>query len=110
MMEFLKEYGSILALLILSAVSVMLITSWQRNHPNFDLSDILTGDNGRVSLSKLGQATALVVSTWGFISLVAQGKLTEFYFVGYMVAWSATRLTNQYLGKETPASQKELNA
>lgn len=95
---------------IAGLVCLVILLRWQRSHPNFDLSDLVTGDNGRVSLSKIGQASALAVSTWGFIVLVEQGKLTEFYFIGYMVAWSATRLTNQYLDRGTPASREKSGA
>jgi ABC-type Mn2+/Zn2+ transport system permease subunit len=91
-MSYLVLYGPTIGLLFLAVFAVSLVTSWQRHHPKFDLSDILTGDNGRVSLSKLGEASALVVSTWGFVVLTQQGKLSESYFIGYMTVWTGARI------------------
>lgn len=87
------------SLLVLALLTLWLLIRWQRNHPDFDLADLLTGDNGRVSLAKFGQAAALVVSTWGFAVLVQQGKLTEMYFVGYMTVWAGYRLVDVALTK-----------
>ena len=81
-------------------VICLLLLIWQRKHPAFDLSDLITGDNGRVSLSKCGQASALVVSTWGFVVLIQQGKLTEMYFLGYMTVWSGARLMQTFIDKK----------
>ena len=86
-----------LAALVLLAGVVLL--KWQRSHPEFDLADLLTGENGKVSLSKFGQTASLVVSTWGFVVLVQQGKLTEFYFIGYMTVWAGYRLAQTALQK-----------
>lgn len=91
-----------LALIVLLAVALcaaLLLRHWQHSHPDFDLSDLLTGDNGRVSLSKFGQVAALVVSTWGFVVLVEQGKLTETYFLGYMTVWTGSKLIQSRIDK-----------
>ncbi len=50
-----------LTLLALALLVLWLLVRWQRSHPQFDLADLLTGDNGRVSLAKFGQAAA-----WSF--------------------------------------------
>jgi hypothetical protein len=54
--------------------------------------DALLDDNGKVSSFKVGQATALVVSTWGFVVLVQQDKLTEWYYTAYMTVWAGVSL------------------
>lgn len=95
-------------LLALALIALLLLVRWQRSHPEFDLADLLTGDNGKVSLAKFGQAAALVVSTWGFAVLVQQGKLTEFYFIGYMTVWAGYRLVDAGISKmtSTPGATK----
>ena len=90
---------SLILLLIVALLSLWILSRWQKSHPDFDLSDLLTGDNGKVSLSKFGQVAALIVSTWGFVVLVQQGKMSEFYFVGYMVAWTGAKLIQSSIDK-----------
>lgn len=86
-------------LVALALVALLVLFRWQRSHPNFDLADLLTGDNGKVSLAKFGQVSALTVSTWGFAVLVEQGKLTEFYYIGYMTVWAGYRLVQAKIDK-----------
>jgi hypothetical protein len=78
---------------------LVLLWRWTRNHPNFDLSDLITGDNGRVSTTKFVQCGAWVVATWGFATMVQQGKLTEWYFAAYMAACFGTRIAKDALTK-----------
>ena len=73
-----------LSLSLIAIVVLALLWRWTRTHPNFDLSDLVTGDNGRVSSTKWLKTGAWVVGTWGFITLIQQGKMTEWYFAGYM--------------------------
>lgn len=93
-------YGPAIMLAVLALLASFLLWKWTKNHPSFDLSDLLTGDNGRVSISKFGQTCALAVSTWGFVVLVQQGKLTEFYFIGYMTVWTGAKLIQSSIDKK----------
>jgi len=92
-----EEHLPAISLALITLVVVIVLRMWQRSHTNFDLSDLLTGDNGRVSLSKFGQATALVVSTWGFVIQVEQGTLTETYFGLYMAIWATANTAKAYI-------------
>ena len=94
---------SLIALLCIALLAALLINSWQKSHPEFDLADLVTGENGKVSLSKFGQVSALIVSTWGFVVLIQQGKLTEFYFIGYMSVWAGYRLVQTALAQKAPS-------
>lgn len=85
-------------------VALILLWHWTRSHPKFDLSDLVTGDDGRVSATKFAQTGAFVVATWGFATLVEQGKMTEWYFTGYMLAFVGARLTKDALTKAPHAS------
>lgn len=95
-----EDRASLLLAALLLLV-VFILYRWQRTHPKFDLSDLLTGDNGKVSLAKFGQTSALLVSTWGFVVLVQQGKLTETYFIGYMSVWTGYRLAQDAITKKS---------
>jgi hypothetical protein len=88
-----------LALSVIALVGLLLVWYWTRSHPNFDLSDLITGDNGRVSATKFSQSGAWVVSTWGFVTLIQQGKMTEWYMAAYMAACFGARLAKEALSK-----------
>jgi len=89
----------LIALALIGLCFTVLMHTWQKQHPKFDLADLVTGDNERVSLSKLGQITALGVSTWGFIVLTEQGKLTETYFGIYMSVWTGAKILQSGIDK-----------
>lgn len=67
-----------ITLFVLALLVLWLLVRWQRSHPEFDLADLLTGDNGKVSLAKFGQAAALVVSTWGSLCWCSRGSSPSF--------------------------------
>ena len=88
------EY-SLLFLLIIAFVGVF--TYAQLKKDSFDFRDSLLSKDGKVSLSKLGQLTSLVVSSWGFTYLVIHDKLTEYYYFLYMAVWAGSNSLNKYL-------------
>ncbi len=102
----LETYATHIMLASIVVIAGYLLYTWQHNHSNFDLVDLITGDNGKVSLTKFSRACALVVSTWGFATLVQQGKLTETYFVLYMAVWTGYDVAKLWASK-TGASPKD---
>ena len=64
-----------------------------KNSPN--LSDLITSTDKqkkvRLDPRKCFEAGAFLSSTWAFIFLTSSGRLTEFFFVGYMGVWTAAR-------------------
>jgi hypothetical protein len=90
------------ALAIGAVIALLMLWQWQRTHPEFDLSDLITGENGKVSATKFAQTAALVVATWGFVTLVQQGKMTEWYFIGYLTAFLGTRVAKDALAVKAP--------
>lgn len=92
-----------LALALIALGALVLMWQWTRSHPDFDLADLLTGDNGRVSSTKLLKTGAWVVGTWGFVTLIQQGKMTEWYFAGYMgISFGPAALRDMYGQKKVP--------
>lgn len=85
------------AVLLLSVLfGMLLIWRWHRDPTStFDIRKVILNDTGEVSLGKLGQAVALVVSTWVLIHETRAGKLTEFLFTGYMISWAAANLVSK---------------
>jgi hypothetical protein len=104
--EFTFNLSTVMFVLIVVGALTMLL-KWQKNHPLIDLSDLITGDNGRVSSSKFCQTGAWVVSTWGFASMIQQGKMTEWYFIGYMTAWTGYAALKSYISKQPTPVQEE---
>ncbi len=104
-MPNLLPYLTELSLVVISLVCVAVLIKWQTNPANtFDLTDTLLGVDGKVSLYKIGQAAALIVSTWAFIIMVQKDKMTEYYFYGYMAIWSGVNLAKNIFGKATDGS------
>ena len=66
----------------------------------------LVAVNGRLNERKLSRFGAWVVSTWGFVYLIMNSQLTEYYFIGYMGAWVANALIGKAIkdpnGEENP--------
>lgn len=46
---------------------------------------------GHIVLEKFVMLGAFLISSWGFVALVYHKQLSEWYFIGYMAAWAATR-------------------
>lgn len=93
-----------LALAFWLLVSLLFLLSAQRRSKTFTLLDLVTGDNGRASMSKFGQCGAFVISSWGFVFLVEGGTLSEWYYGTYMVAWTGTSLLNKMIDQRAGKS------
>ena len=93
-----------LSLAVVLLVICILLYRWHTKPDNsFDLTDALLGEDGKFSLFRAGQATALIISSWAFIVLVQKDKLSEYYFYGYMGIWSGINLAKNLLGKASDA-------
>lgn len=90
-----------LSLSLIALGVLLLLWRWQRSHPEFDLADLITADNGKVSSTKMLKMGAWVVGTWGFVTLIQQGKMTEWYFAGYMGISFGVSVMRDIYGKAT---------
>lgn len=95
---------SMLVLFAFTTLVLVILYQWQNKDGKFDLRDILIGEDGKLSVHKSGHATSLLVSTWGFVELVHTGKMTEWYFWGYMGVWGGVNLVRTVMnnGKAQP--------
>jgi hypothetical protein len=89
-------------------VVVSVLVRWHLDPDNtFKLSDLIADETtGKISLFRTGQAIALLVSTWGFVVLTRSGKLSEWYFAGYMLAWAGANLAKVALTQKANESPK----
>lgn len=67
--------------------------------------------NGRLNERKVSRFGAWLISTWGFMYLILNNKLSEWYFVGYMSAWVANALIGKAIkdpnGEEKPTPKED---
>lgn len=105
------EYAEIetLILIVASLVAFWILYRLQKRDDQFDLKHLLVDSNtNRVSLQKTGQLVALLFSSWAFVYETRSGRLTEWLFIGYMVAWSGANLASKYIdSKATPVQIQE---
>jgi len=86
-------------LLVCASITFAFLAYWHWDKStNFDIRDLLVDKRTkRLSLNKIGQFFALLVSTWVLIYETRSGRLTEWLFISYMVAWSGANLANKYI-------------
>lgn len=93
--------------LIVSSITMAgLVLYWHTDpETKFDIRDVLVEkETGRASLFKIGQLLALFVSTWALVHETRAGRLSEWLFFGFMIAWSGSNLINKYI-KRRPMNE-----
>jgi hypothetical protein len=80
-----------------SVLFILVVYSWHLDRSKaFNISDLLVNARtGRFELFKLGQFICLMISSWIVIFETRSGRLTEWEFGGYMVAWAGANLINK---------------
>jgi hypothetical protein len=94
-------------LLVMAVCFILAMVYMQLRNDLTDLRWLIMDRPHRPSLNKIGQIVALAVSTWGFVVLTLSGKLTETYFIGYMIAWSGSAALDKYLNRGSRESNRE---
>jgi hypothetical protein len=86
-----------LVIVIVSVIAVLIAWNIQRDKNNqIDLKDLVCTD-GRINEAKFMRFCTFVVSTWGFVYLIVDQRFSEWYFAGYMAAWTGNALVNKWL-------------
>ena len=57
----------------------------------YTFMDLVVSDK-KIQERKVTRLGTWIVSTWGFVYLLMQGQLHEWYFVGYIGAWVANAI------------------
>jgi hypothetical protein len=63
-------------------------------------------ENGRASFSRGAAFVALVISSWGFVSLTLSNTLSEWYYTPYMGIWAAAQIGNKWLDRAYAAKKE----
>lgn len=82
------------AVLLVVALALVVVTR-DPSHPVSLLQLVTDARSGRMSLGRVGQLAALIVSSWAFVWLTIAGTLTEWYYGTYMLAWAGARIADQ---------------
>lgn len=92
-------------LVLIFVVATAIIWNLQRDRDNqVDIKDLICS-NGKISEAKFARFVAFVVSTWGFVYLILDQRFSEWYFAGYMAAWTGNALFNKWLDAKLIDSQ-----
>lgn len=78
----------------------------QAKRDNFDLRALISDDKRQPSIHKLGQLTALVMSTWMLVYLAVHDRMTPEYFITYMGIWTAAQTADRWIGKKYGISDR----
>lgn len=96
--------GMVISLIVLVVIAVLFIWNIQRDTDNqVDIKDLICQD-GMINEHKFMRFTAFVVSTWGFVYLIVDQRFSEWYFAGYMAAWTGNALLNKWLNMKQNGS------
>jgi hypothetical protein len=100
--DFINSISINTVILILGVIWIIVaMTYWhKREKDSLDMRQMMMR-GGKISLAKLGQLIAMLVSTWIIIYATTNGTLTEWLFTGYMFAWSGAHLIQRYLDRGT---------
>lgn len=95
--------GVILAITIIYLLLLLYI--WHKDSKNkIDLRDLIC-KNDKIDEKKFTRLGAWIVSTWGFVYLILDGKFTEWYFTGYIAVWVGNAIVDKYLTNRQTAPQ-----
>ena len=91
-----KDIMYIVLALIVLLCTIYLFKLNNNKKNNIYIIDLIT-EKGRLEERKFTRFGAWLVSTWGFVYLIVEQQLSEWYFVGYMGAWVANALIGKSL-------------
>ncbi len=87
------------------AIGMIAVSLWRAHHSkvfDFNVFDLLM-ENGRVSKVAVAFMLVLGVTSWAFVNLIVNGKMTEGYFISYGGMW-VTPLLAKILSGSTPST------
>jgi hypothetical protein len=88
----------VLAMVVIFLIAILY--AWHRDSKSqVNLTDLICHD-GKLDEKKFTRLGAWIVSTWGFVYLVLDGKFTEWYFTGYMAIWVGNVIVDKYLNNK----------
>jgi hypothetical protein len=100
-----------LTAMLFGVLLLAVLIKWHVDETPFDIRHVLIDiETGRVSLHKFGQFLALFTSTGLLWYEAVNGRLSEWLFGGYMVAWAGVALGNSWLKNQKGSSSPDWEA
>ncbi len=79
----------------------------QRTTDNIDFKMLIIGKDNQVSLIKLMQFVAFIVTTWVVIVYTVRGQLTDWLFLAYFAVASGTQVANRFASPDPTIQQTD---
>lgn len=96
--------SAVLAMVVCFLIAILCV--WHRDgRSKIDLRDLICKDS-KLDEKKFTRFGAWIVSTWGFVYLMLDGKFTEWYFTGYMAIWVGNAIVDKYLNNKNNVKQQ----
>lgn len=93
----------VLAMVVFFLITLLVV--WHKDSKSkIDLKDLICKNN-QIDEKKFTRFGAWIVSTWGFVYLILEGKFTEWYFTGYMAIWVGNAIVDKYLNYKLQIDQ-----
>jgi hypothetical protein len=94
-----------LILLIVIMLFAYMLLRLHRSGGDSNLKSVISDVDGKPSIHKIGQLTALVLSTWLLVYLALQGQMNIEYFGSYMGVWAGAQIADKWMdGRRPPQS------
>lgn len=90
--------GVVLGLLVILAGMLAYRASHSVGN-KFNLDEAFTDSSGKTSMGRIGIFVALSVSSWGFVYLTLEGKLTEWFMTAFLGAFVLNGGVSKWLDK-----------
>ena len=92
---------------VVIVIYIFILVKWQVSVDSFDMRSVLVdGRTGTVSLHKFCQVTALLISTCAIMHELFNGRLTEWLFAGYMVAWAGSNAVSKWIDSKNDSNER----
>lgn len=86
--------------LFVIGIIVLLRLLYLAKKRNIDPFDLIVGDDGKLSWSKVLACTVGIVSSWGFVHAELANTMTEWYFNGYLALGLGAPVLMKYLASK----------
>lgn len=93
----------VVVLILVGLCFAYMLIRLHRSGGDNNLKSVISDTDGKPSIHKIGQLTALVLSTWLMIYLALHGQMSIEYFGSYMGVWAAAQVADKWLGDRRPA-------
>jgi hypothetical protein len=106
--DWLTRETAMLLMLAAEIIAAAVWLIWTSRKPGslINLSDVLTGDNGRLSAPKCTEIAAFFTCSWAFVYLFATGHGSFEGLSGFGLIWAARGAANKIINNTTETPTK----